>query len=402
MIGFYGTNCSSDHHIKISLTTILSFHHIRKMEVSYMEKSKVYFTNLRADINNNLLQKLEKLIKTAGIGNIDMKNKYVAIKIHFGEPGNLAYLRPNYAKVVVDTIKALGGKPFLTDANTLYVGRRKNALDHLDSAYENGYNPFTTGCHVIIADGLKGTDETLVPINGEYVKEAKIGRAVMDADVFISLSHFKGHEATGFGGALKNIGMGCGSRAGKMEMHSSGKPFVSTDTCISCGACAKNCAHSAISFPEKKAVIDHNRCVGCGRCIGVCPVDAVNAAVDEANDILNKKIAEYTLAVIQDKPNFHINLVMDVSPFCDCHAENDLPIIPDIGMFASFDPVALDMACVDAANQQPVIQGSYLSDKEHIHHDHFISTHPDTNWEVCLDHAVKLGIGSKEYELIEI
>lgn len=187
-----------------------------------------------------------------------------------------------------------------------------------------------------------------------------------------------------------------------MEMHSSGKPFVSTDTCISCGACAKNCAHSAISFPEKKAVIDHNRCVGCGRCIGVCPVDAVNAAVDEANDILNKKIAEYTLAVIQDKPNFHINLVMDVSPFCDCHAENDLPIIPDIGMFASFDPVALDMACVDAANQQPVIQGSYLSDKEHIHHDHFISTHPDTNWEVCLDHAVKLGIGSKEYELIEI
>ncbi len=367
-----------------------------------MEKSKVYFTNLRADINNNLLQKLEKLIKTAGIGNIDMKNKYVAIKIHFGEPGNLAYLRPNYAKVVVDTIKALGGKPFLTDANTLYVGRRKNALDHLDSAYENGYNPFTTGCHVIIADGLKGTDETLVPINGEYVKEAKIGRAVMDADVFISLSHFKGHEATGFGGTLKNIGMGCGSRAGKMEMHSSGKPFVSTDTCISCGACAKNCAHSAISFPEKKAVIDHNRCVGCGRCIGVCPVDAVNAAVDEANDILNKKIAEYTLAVIQDKPNFHINLVMDVSPFCDCHAENDLPIIPDIGMFASFDPVALDMACVDAANQQPVIQGSYLSDKEHIHHDHFISTHPDTNWEVCLDHAVKLGIGSKEYELIEI
>lgn len=367
-----------------------------------MEKSKVYFTNLRADINNNLLQKLEKLIKTAGIGNIDMKNKYVAIKIHFGEPGNLAYLRPNYAKVVVDTIKALGGKPFLTDANTLYVGRRKNALDHLDSAYENGYNPFTTGCHVIIADGLKGTDETLVPINGEYVKEAKIGRAVMDADVFISLSHFKGHEATGFGGALKNIGMGCGSRAGKMEMHSSGKPFVSTDTCISCGACAKNCAHSAISFPEKKAVIDHNRCVGCGRCIGVCPVDAVNAAIDEANDILNKKIAEYTLAVIQDKPNFHINLVMDVSPFCDCHAENDLPIIPDIGMFASFDPVALDMACVDAANQQPVIQGSYLSDKEHIHHDHFISTHPDTNWEVCLDHAVKLGIGSKEYELIEI
>lgn len=190
-----------------------------------MAKSKVYFTNLRASFGRNLLQKLEKLIKEAGIGNIDFQNKYAAIKIHFGEPGNLAFLRPNYAKVVADVVKELGGKPFLTDCNTLYVGRRKNALDHLDTAYENGFSPFSTGCHVLIGDGLKGTDETLVPIDGDYVKEAKIGAAIMDADVFISLTHFKGHEATGFGGCLKNIGMGCGSRAGKMEMHSSGKPM---------------------------------------------------------------------------------------------------------------------------------------------------------------------------------
>lgn len=367
-----------------------------------MEKSKVYFTDLRVGQNTNLLLKLQKLIRKAGIGEIDMSNKYVAIKIHFGEPGNLAYLRPNYAKAVADVIKELGGKPFLTDCNTLYVGRRKNALDHLDTAYENGFNPFATGCHVIIADGLKGTDEQIVPIDGEYVKEAKIGRAVMDADVFISLAHFKGHEATGFGGAFKNIGMGCGSRAGKMEMHSSGKPYVAQESCIGCGSCRKNCAHDAITITERKASIDHSRCVGCGRCIGVCPVDAVQPASDEANDVLNKKIAEYTYAVIKDKPSFHINLVMDVSPFCDCHGENDVPIVPDVGMFASFDPVALDMACADAVNRQPVIEDSYLGEKQQHTHDHFTDTHPDTNWEVCLDHAVKLGMGSKEYELITV
>ena len=173
-----------------------------------MEKSKVYFTSMKVNAGTNLLKKLNHLVREAGIANIDFENKYTAIKIHFGEPGNLAYLRPNYAKVIVDLVKELGGKPFLTDCNTLYVGRRKNALDHLDSAYENGYNPFATGCHVIIADGLKGTDEALVPVNGEYVKEAKIGRAVMDADIVISLNHFKGHESTGFGGAFKNLGMG--------------------------------------------------------------------------------------------------------------------------------------------------------------------------------------------------
>ena len=340
-----------------------------------MAPSKVYFTDLHVTFQENLLQKLARLVKTAGmLDQIDFSNKYTAIKIHFGEPGNLSYLRPNYSKVLVDLIKAQGGRVFLTDCNTLYVGRRKNALDHLDTAYENGYNPFATGCHVIIADGLKGTDEALVPVEGgTYVKEAKIGRAVMDADVFISLAHFKGHECTGFGGALKNIGMGCGSRAGKMEMHSAGKPFVNQDACI-----------------------------GCGRCIGVCPMDAVCAAQDESNDILNCKIAEYSKAVLDGRPQFHINLVIDVSPYCDCHAENDVPIVPDVGMFASFDPVALDQACVDAVNRQPVMPGSHLDEVAHDHHDHFTDSSPATNWKSCLEHAEKIGIGTREYELIKI
>ena len=177
-----------------------------------MEKSKVYFTTFKATGNENLLQKLHRLMKTAGFETIDFKDKYAAIKIHFGEYGNLAFLRPNYARVVADYVKELGGKPFLTDCNTLYPGSRKNALEHLDCANLNGFNSVTTGCQIIIGDGLRGTDEMEVPVvNGEYCKTALIGRAIMDADIFISLSHFKGHEATGFGGAIKNIGMGWGA-----------------------------------------------------------------------------------------------------------------------------------------------------------------------------------------------
>lgn len=368
-----------------------------------MTPSKVYFTDLRTHNSISLPEKLKRLIKKAGIGEIDFEKKYAAIKIHFGEPGNLAYLRPNYAKAVVDVVKELGGKPFLTDCNTLYVGGRKNALDHMDSAYENGFSPFSTGCHVIIADGLKGTDEALVPVEGgEYVKEAKIGRAVMDADIFISLAHFKGHEATGFGGALKNVGMGCGSRAGKMEQHSAGKPHVNQEDCVGCKMCTKICAHDAITVTDKKASIDHNKCVGCGRCIGVCPHDAVNPASDESNDILNKKIAEYTKAVVDGRPAFYINMVIDVSPYCDCHAENDAAIVPDVGFFASFDPVALDMACADAVNKQPVISNSVLGEHQHHKGDHFHKVSPETNWMSAIEHAEKLGLGTREYELITV
>lgn len=368
-----------------------------------MEPSKVYFTNLRVHNGDSLQKKLERLIRRAGIETIDFNGRYAAIKIHFGEPGNLAYLRPNYAKTVADVVKSLGGKPFLTDCNTLYVGGRKNALDHIESAYLNGFSPFSTGCHILIADGLKGTDDVAVPVKGgEYVKEAKIGRAVMDADIVISLTHFKGHEMAGFGGALKNLGMGCGSRAGKMEMHSAGKPFVDQELCVGCGSCRKVCAQDAITISSKKAAIDHDKCAGCGRCIGVCPRDAVNPASDESEDILNRKIAEYTKAVITGRPNFHISLVVDVAPFCDCHPENDLSIVPDIGMFASFDPVALDVACADAVNAQPVIKGSLLAECDHEGHDHFSAVSPNTDWRVAIAHAVKLGIGQDTYELIEV
>ena len=371
--------------------------------------SKVYFTDMRALPGTNLQKKLEKLMRRAGMDTIDFQDKFAAIKIHFGEPGNLSYLRPNFAKTVADMVKSLGGKPFLTDCNTLYVGRRKNAIDHLEAAYENGFSPFSTGCHVIIADGLKGTDEVEVPVEGgEYVKSAKIGRAIMDADVYIALSHFKGHESTGFGGAIKNTGMGCGSRAGKMEMHCAGKPTVNKDACKSCHMCEKNCAHGAISFDEnKKASIDHNRCVGCGRCLGACNFDAIYNENYTANDELNCRMAEYSKAVVDGRPAFYINIVNQVSPYCDCHGENDTAIIPDVGMFASFDPVALDVACADACNKMPVIPGSLLDDHMHAegacdHHDHFTNVSPNTNWKTCMEHAEKIGLGSRDYELITV
>ena len=364
-------------------------------------KSKVFFTNLHTGHGQNLLTKFEKLIIKAGIDNLSFENKFTAIKVHFGEPGNLAYIRPNYTKVLSDYVKSKKGRPFLTDCNTLYPGKRKNALEHLDTAYQNGFNPFVTGCNVIIGDGLKGTDETLVKIDMKHVKEAKIGHAIADADIIISLNHFKGHVATGIGGAIKNIGMGCGSRAGKMEMHSSGKPTVITEKCRSCFTCLKSCAHDAIHEINGKAFINHTHCVGCGRCIGSCLFDAITPASDETNTILSEKIAEYTYAVLNGKQHFHISFVIDVSPYCDCHNFNDLPIVDDIGIFASSDPVALDKACADAVNQGRVVTGSML-EKNRKQKDYITTVNPKTDWIHSLEYAFEIGLGSLEYDLISL
>ena len=371
-----------------------------------MEKSKVYFMDFRTRMGIPLTEKLQKLIRLAVIGSIDFDNKFVAIKMHFGELGNLAYLRPNYAKAVADVVKENGGMPFLTDCNTLYPGSRKHALEHMDCANMNGFNTVTTGCQIIIGDGLRGTDDILVPVpNGEYCKEAYIGRAIMDADIFISLTHFKGHEQAGFGGTIKNIGMGCGSRAGKMQQHQSGHPHVIEDLCRGCRRCSKECGSDAISYENKKAWIDPDKCKGCGRCLAVCPKDAIKPSVSNSTAILSCKISEYAYAVVKDRPAFHISLRVDVSPFCDCHAENDVPIIPDVGMLASFDPVALDQACVDLCSKAEPIRNSQLGDNMaaphfHDHGDHWHNSNPNVSWAETLEHAEKIGIGTRQYELI--
>ncbi len=366
--------------------------------------SKVYYTDFCTNMRETLPQRLARLAMTAGMDQIDFQDKYVAIKIHFGELGNLAYLRPNYAKVIVDLVKDLGGKPFLTDANTMYVGSRKNALDHLETAYLNGFSPFSTGCHVLIADGLKGTDDVEVPVEGgEYCKTAKIGRAVMDADIVISLNHFKGHEEAGFGGALKNLGMGCGSNEGKRDMHSNGRPLVDGEKCVGCGACAKSCAHNGPKLTEHGAMqIDWSACMGCGRCLDACPVGAIYHDDRRAAELLNYKIAEYAKAVVQGRPNFHINMVLDVSPYCDCYDRNDLPIVPNVGMFASFDPVALDLACADAVNAQAPMPSSRLSRADREGRDNLTASFPKTNWRTQIAHGKKIGLGEDSYELVKV
>lgn len=376
-----------------------------------MEKSKVYFADFRTvAFGDGLTKKLQKLIRTAGIGSIDMDGKFVAIKMHFGELGNMSFLRPNWARAVVDVVKGLGGKPFLTDCNTMYPGSRKNALEHLYCAWENGFTPITVGCPILIGDGLKGTDDVSVEVKGgEYIKKAMIGRAIMDADIFISLTHFKGHEEAGFGGTIKNIGMGCGSRAGKADQHCNGKPVVREDKCRGCRRCQKECANNGLVYNEetRKMGIDLNNCVGCGRCLGACNFDAIEYRDYDANKHLDCKMAEYAKAVVDGRPQFHISLIIDVSPNCDCHCENDVPILPNIGMFASFDPLALDQACVDAALAAKPMPGSQLYENIHKegfvdHHDHFKNSTPESEWRAQLDHAAKIGLGNREYELIKL
>lgn len=378
-----------------------------------MDKAKVYFTDFRTKIDVPVTKKLQKLIRKAGIGTIDMDGKFVAIKMHFGELGNLAYLRPNYARAVADVVKEQGGMPFLTDCNTLYPGSRKHALEHLDCANINGFNPVTTGCQILIADGLRGTDDLEVPVpNGEYCKTAYIGRAVMDADIFISLTHFKGHELTGFGGTIKNIGMGCGSRAGKMQQHNEGHPHVIEESCRGCRRCAKECGSNAISYNHMRgdrhvAWIDPALCKGCGRCIGACGFDAIYNEQWDAGELLDRKMAEYAQAVVDGRPCFHINILRDISPNCDCHGENDAAILPNIGMAASFDPVALDQASADLCLQAPPMPNSQLSDNLakpdwHVHHDHFLDSNPNIHWKETLEHAEKIGMGTRAYELVKL
>jgi uncharacterized Fe-S center protein len=368
--------------------------------------SKVYFTDMRTRPGRNLPDKLEILVKKAGIEEIDFKDKFTAIKIHFGEPGNLAYIRANYARRLVKYLLTRQAKPFLTDSSTLYLGRRSNAIDHIESAFENGFNPLTVPCPVIIADGLKAIDYQEIPVHLNYCKTAKIGSAIAEADIIVSMNHFKGHEQAGFGGAMKNLGMGSASRMGKLELHSSSQPTVDQSLCTSCGQCVKYCASDAIHLnADKKAEIDYKKCVGCGQCVAVCQFDAAQPVWDNSVDVMNFKIAEYVVGVLKNKPNFHINFVIDVSPNCDCWNCNDAAIVPNLGIAASFDPVALDKACADLVTQS----GANLNTALNVHKqgelqgtDKFKLIHPNTDWLAGLKYAETIGVGSLKYELITV
>lgn len=363
--------------------------------------SKVYFIDFHTTPQQNLLQKLRLLLSKGGITEIDFSKKIVALKVHFGEPGNLAYLRPNYVAVIAKFIKEKGGAPFLTDTNTLYKGGRSNAVDHLQSAVENGFSPLTTGCNIIIADGLKGTEYKEIEINLKHCKTAKIAAALANADIIITINHFKCHDMAGFGGALKNMGMGSGSVGGKLEMHSDSQPFVSRENCTGCGNCVDNCGYDSIHLDKENiAVIDYLKCAGCGQCIAVCQFDATQARFNSAN--FQEKMMEYAFAASTGKKVYHINFVMDVSPNCDCWHYNDIPIVEDIGILSSSDPVALDKACADMVNKAPVVSNSIIGQSKNKEQDRFKAVFPHINWQVGIDYAEKIGLGTKKYEIVKV
>lgn len=366
--------------------------------------AKVYFADMRAGQNNSLLDKVEKLFKVSGMGDFIAPGNLVALKIHFGERGNTGYIRPQYIRRLVNNVKGLGGRAFLTDANTLYVGSRANAVEHLMTAIENGFAYSVVDAPLVIADGLNGKDYVSVPVNLKHFKEVKIGSAIYHADAMLAVSHFKGHEVTGFGGAIKNVGMGSGSRSGKQMMHSDLLPSVKDAKCIGCGNCNQWCPTGAINVGENsKASVDRETCIGCGECTVTCPESAIGINWKTSADAIQEKMVEYTMGVMKNKKNKvgFITFVNNVSPVCDCYGWSDAPVVRDIGILASLDPVALDQACVDLVNGEKVLPGSQLEGKEDTG-DKFGALHPGVDWRRQLIYGEEIGLGSRQYELIKI
>jgi len=362
--------------------------------------SKVYFTDMTTGSRNNLLNKTRGLAEKAGLDNLIEKNDLVAIKVHFGEVGNIAYIPSPLIRIIVEMVKEKGGKPFLTDTNTLYNGKMRNAVDHLETATKNGFSFSTIGAPVIIADGLKGADYFDVAVEGKHFKSVKIGSAIHYANVIIAISHVKGHELFGFGGAMKNLGMGCGSPAGKQAMHSDLVPCVNEEKCTACGICIDRCPEKAIvRVKNDKAFVQEELCVGCGECVPFCPAQAIPINWKTDLSVIQEKTAEYAYGAVKPKKgkSGFLNYIMNVSPDCDCYSWNDLPIVPNLGILASLDPVAIDQASLDLINDAPVIANSILGGKEEIK-DKFKAVHNKETTHI-LTHGEYLGMGSREYNL---
>ena len=366
--------------------------------------SKVYFTDLRTSPKRNLFDKITDLLNRLKIDRKLKKNDLVAIKLHFGELGNTAYLRPVFLRTIADRIKSAGGKPFLTDTNTLYTGSRSDSVSHLTTAILNGFDYSCVGCPLIIADGLRGSNGTKLKIKGEVLKEVSIARAIVDSDAMVVVTHFKAHELTGFGGSIKNLGMGCATREGKLVQHSTVAPRINRDTCVGCKLCTEYCPVEAISLREKKAFIDDKKCIGCGECIIVCPVKAIEIQWNQSPDIFQKKMAEYALGALagKEKKSIFLNFVVQVSPACDCYPHSDAPIVRDIGILASYDPVSIDQASCDLVNKEASLPCTAIPKPLGPGEDKWRAIYPSIDWNVQLDHAANIGMGERSYNIVKI
>lgn len=346
--------------------------------------AKVYFSSLIKP------ESVTKLLDTISIENFIFPDDFCAIKMHLGEKGNIGYVKPEFIRPIVKKLYSIKAKPFLTDANTIYAGERANAIDHIKVAEEHGFSLHKIGCPVIIADGLRGNSYVEVEINHKHFKSVKISNAIYYSDSIVVVSHFKGHEMTGFGGALKNIGMGSASRAGKYELHNSVVLDVKIENCKSCGMCIRWCPVNALSLPDKnsKIVYDREKCTGCGECIISCKYGVFKIPWNDSTKIVQEKIVEYCVGVLKNKRAIFINFLNFITKYCDCYATKGEPLIEDIGIVVSSDPVAVDKASVDLVNKK-------------YGKDFFREIWPEIDWNVQFEYAEKLGLGSKNYELVE-
>jgi len=355
-------------------------------------KSKVYFIDFHTTFQRSISDKIGDAVSQAGFEDTFREHDKVAVKLHFGAETNFGVINPRYVRYFVDRILALNAKPFLTDTNTLYAGNRVNSVDHTNLAIRHGYAQSVVNAPVIIADGLVGQSEEVVKIDTKETKEAYIGSDIHHADAILALSHMTGHEAAGFGAAIKNIGMGCASRKGKLAMHSTSRPSVNYDRCTGCARCVKWCQVNAISIQDDgRAHIDEELCTGCSMCISVCPFNAIRINWNTSSEFLNTKITEYAHAVTSHKKNkiFYVTFLNNITRLCDCVNIHGEHLVPDIGILFSKDIVAIGRASIDLINKQA---GKNL----------FRELYPDIQWENIFSYAEKLGMGSSDYELVKI
>ncbi len=336
----------------------------------------------------SLLSKMESVFISAGLDKLVKEGGSVGIKVHFGEPGDVHYLRPAYVSKLVDIIKGLGGKPVIVETAGLgWKPGRTSREKHLRAAAKNGFSEETIGAPIKIADGDDGLDGT----GGEI----PVAKGIADLDALIFLSHVTGHIQAGLGGAVKNLGVGCVTKPGKYRIHFDGPLKIDTELCDECGKCVEECP---VPGAVKPPVINETVCLPCNVCLDVCDRRAVKVNILDF-ETMPKRIAENAKAVVDvlgDKIGY-INLLVDVIPHCDCHPHSDIPVVPDLGVLASLDPVAIDVACVDLINEAPGIEGSAFEGGE----DKFTAINPKTNWKIQLNTAVELGVGKKEYTLLK-